>query len=1514
MQNRYKITLSNKKLYKVVEIPPDIQKMSIGTALSSDIRLRKELFFEQFELIYKYEREQWQLYCSSNIYITTGDVRKLTVKPLNHGDEIIVKYQNSDNELMRFSFILDFDYDKKAYDRVIDISGSEEINIGGTDTCQIYIDSPFIGNDSVKLIRKGNLYRIYENASKYGVYINGKRSNDTEVKSNDYIAIAGYSFYIKDNHLYTDKKSNIEIRGLSYNDISESKNQYIYPRFNRSTRMKSLISEEKITILDPPAIPTKPSGNIVLRLLPALAMLFITVVLRGFMNSSSGTYILISASTMSIGIITSTLSIITERNKYKKEVEEREIKYKDYIDSKKKQIEEYRKTEAEQLDNKYYSIENEIQLVNDFSSDLFNRNITDDDYLEIRIGTGKKRTLQPIEYKKQEKLEANDKLSNLPNIIAIDNEFLDNAPVTVNLHNYNAIGIVGKRSYLYEMLKNITLDLSIRHYYSDVKLFFIINEDRKSQFHWLRLLPHVNNENLGMRNIVCDTDSKNILFEYLYKEISHREAEKIVYPSIVVFIYDDMGIQRHPISRFINDAKKFGITFIFFAEHFELLPNGCNDVIYLDTSSESGFILNSSNSTNKQFFTYKSVPDKITEMVVNRLAPIYCDEISLEGSLTKSITLFELLKIMNADDINLSQNWAKSEVYRSMAAPLGVKAKNEVVYLDLNEKYHGPHGLVAGTTGSGKSEILQSYILSMATLFHPYEVGFVIIDFKGGGMVNQFKNLPHLVGAITNIDGREINRSLLSIKAELRKRQELFALHEVNHIDAYIKKYKKGEAKIPLPHLILIVDEFAELKMDQPEFMKELISAARIGRSLGVHLILATQKPSGVVDSQIWSNSKFKLCLKVQNKEDSNEVIKTPLAAEIKEPGRAYLQVGNNEIFELFQSAYSGGPATIDDSDSQLSFNIYKVEFSGKKSQIYSKRPEKSMEERETQLSSIVKYIDEYCEKAAIQRLRGICLPPLAERIEYSAASKRYDKIQTIIPLGIYDDPDNQDQDEVVLDILSGNTMIIGSSQYGKTNLVQNMIRGVAENYKPDEVSIFILDFGSMSLKTFNSLNHVGGVIVASEDEKMKNFIRMIMKEIKYRKEKYSKIGVTSFSSYKEAGNKDISHIIVIIDNFIAFKELYPEYEEDMINLCREGVALGISIVITSLQTNGISYKYMSNFSNRICLYCNQGDEYGSIFDKCRMEPKNVPGRGLISINKNVYEFQTYLAFEGDKEIDRVNKIREFIAFVNSKNLNLHAYRIPEVPQVLDLKYVDENIRSMMLKAYQVPIGVDYDTIEFIILDLLKTVTIGITGREGYGKTNLFALIMQYLYKNVFDLPSKVYILDDYEKQLSKYEEYGIVESYSVIINDFETYIIEIEEELQIRNKLVQEDGIKILDNLPLIIFAIQNKNIFSAEGISKTALESYKRVIKNYKHLKICFIFTNIENVPIAYAATEMLKMVKEYNSLFLMDELSNLKLIDVNAATLRQYKKPIQLGDAYLITEKGIRKHKVIHTKEDF
>lgn len=1498
MRNRFKIILFSKNIYREIDLSPDMQSLSVGTMLSCDIRLRKELFFEPFRLNFSVENDVWVVYCSDNIYMTAGDVRKLAVKSLAHGDELTVKYQSSDSEVFRFSFMIDFDYEKKNYDLSIDIAALKELHVGGTADCQIYLYSELIGMDRFAIIHEEGKHYLQEISAKYGIRLNGKRIHGrTQLKENDFISFCDYSFCYKNGCLFTDRRAKLKIDGLKSSVMEISRSGYQYPRFNRSTRIQSVIPEEKIPILAPPAPVEKPTSNLILQLLPAVAMLALVLLLQGSISSGNSSFIWMSAGSVGVGVITSIGAIITDRRKYKKEKAERVRKYKDYISRKKEQIASYRNEEKQLLNEKYYSASRELEMIRDFSADLFNRNPEDKDYLDVFLGTGRLEAIRQIDYQHHEKFEGDDELAEIPEKIAEEFRWIDDVPVVLTLKQNSATGVVGPEEIVYGFLKNITLDLAARQYYGDLKLFYIIGEQDQERFHWLRLLPHVKNEILDVRNIVCDGDSKNILFEFLYKELSRRESQKVASPGIVVFVYRDMGIKRHPISKFLEKAATLGVCFIFFEQSKEFLPSCCSDIIMLE-DRQNGSIISAADYTKVRRFQYDPVSDDEMERAVTKLAPVYCEEVSLEGTLTKNITMFELLNILSVDDIDLGKNWSESQVYQSMAAPIGVKAKNQMEYLDLHEKYHGPHGLVAGTTGSGKSEILQTYILSMALLFHPYEVGFVIIDFKGGGMVNQFKNLPHLIGAITNIDGREINRSLISIKAELKKRQELFAQYQVNHIDAYIKKYKKGEAKIPLPHLILIVDEFAELKTDQPEFMKELISAARIGRSLGIHLILATQKPSGVVDAQIWSNSRFKLCLKVQNQEDSNEVLKTPLAAEIKEPGRAYLQVGNNEVFELFQSAYSGAPAAADDTDSGKSFTMYRLDLSGKKTPIYSRKAKKTAEERETQLTAIVNYINEYCKKEHIEKLPGICLPPLADRIIYPGASPEPFGPDAAVPIGIYDDPENQIQSIVKFGLLSGNMAIIGSSQYGKTNLLQLIIRGIADRYSPRDVSLYILDFGSMALKVFNSLRHVGGVVLAAEDEKLKNFFKMMDFEMKKRKETFAKLSITSFSSYREAGYTDIPQIVVLIDNFLGLRELYPQYEDNLTSLLREGVSVGICIVMTSLQTSGIGYKYMSNFPNRICLFYNQSDEYGTLFDRCHLQPKNVPGRGLVQIDKAVYEYQTYLAFEGEKEIDRVRAIQSFIEEKNQANAGVSAKKIPEVPARLDQQYVEENIDHSLLQPYRVPMGIDYDSVEFFLSDLSRALTIGISGRSEDTQARLLTLILEYCQNHASDCPVEGYILDDYDKKLQPFSSAGFVRKYSVEINDFEAVLHEIAETLQSRKEKVRESGISVLSGEPLLLCVIRNSNAFSEGVVSEETVDLYKRIIKDYRQFKVLFVFGSIENASISYSAPDMLKCMKELRYLFICEDLSKVKIVDVSMNLLRRFSKPIEEGDCYVIT----------------
>ena len=312
----------------------------------------------------------------------------------------------------------------------------------------------------------------------------------------------------------------------------------------------------------------------------------------------------------------------------------------------------------------------------------------------------------------------------------------------------------------------------------------------------------------------------------------------------------------------------------------------------------------------------------------------------------------------------------------------------------------------------------------------------------------------------------------------------------------------------------LFADEFAELKADQPEFMKELISTARIGRSLGVHLILATQKPAGVVNDQIWSNSKFKLCLKVQDKSDSNEVLHSPLAAEIREPGRAYLQVGNNEIFELFQSAYSGAPAFVQSTNTSRKFQISAVDLSGKRTVLYEQKPEKS-EASMTQLDAVVDYIEEYCKKSEIAKLPDICLPPLPENIPYPEELPT-DSTDIIVPIGIYDDPDRQAQDEFSINFTKNHAFILGSSLSGKTCLMQSMIMGLSTKYSPEDVNIYVIDFASMIMRIFEDMNHVGSVVTITDEDKLKNLFDLLLKKIEDRRRILASKGLSSFGSYSK--------------------------------------------------------------------------------------------------------------------------------------------------------------------------------------------------------------------------------------------------------------------------------------------------------------------------------------------------------------------------------------------------------------
>lgn len=1490
MKDNYKVNLIGNNLYREISLPADHKVIKVGTTAESDFRLHKDLFFENISLAFYQTDSCWMVSCADNLYIDAGDIRKLLSLKLENGQMFSVRYRNSELEVFKVEFYIDFQYERRKYERFVDVSKAGSFSIGHDKSCLVYLGSRYSQRELVIFKQQINGLEAAVKSSVYGFFVNGEKVHKTAK------VLPGDFFYIADCVFYLDYQKRLwmeirpDVQTSEYTDASEQKG---YPAFKRNTRVKKELVKDEIEILDPPSKPQKQKTHILTELLPSFSMLLVS----GAMASMGGsTMMIFSIMTAGISILTSILMIIQRNKDYKEEVKKREQEYTEYIHNKQTEITAFRDEERKKLEEIYPDGQTELNRVSMFSSELFDRESKDEDFLNVRLGTGDIEAERKINYKKQERLTTDD-LQLLPEKISNEQKILKNAPVICSFKQTDAVGVIGTESRRFELMKIIVLDLVTRQFQSDFKLFFISEVNHGDKIEWLRFLPETNEMTEKRRFIATDEESKTKIFDYLYNILSQRKKDE-ENTHLIAFFYDDCGIQNHPLSKFISHGSELGITFVFFSEESGQIPQGCGYLIEA-VEDNAAILVDTANEMNNIRFTYERISDQAMYDIVRKLAPVYTEEISLESALTSNISLFEMMNIFDVSDINLEKNWQQSDITKTIAVPIGVD-KNGLVYLDIHDKAHGPHGLVAGTTGSGKSELLQTFILSAAALYHPYELSFIIIDFKGGGMANQFAKLPHMLGTITNIDGKEIDRSLRFIKAELQKRQRLFAEAGVNHIDKYIRKYKSGEIETPIPHLVLIVDEFAELRAEQPDFMKELVSAARIGRSLGVHLILATQKPNGQVDDQISSNSRFRLCLKVQTPEDSNDMLKTPIAAEIKEPGRAYIQVGNNEIFNLFQSAYSGASERIYDSGGKQ-FELYEVNTSGQRRQIYSKKVKKSVG-KTTQLEAIVNYIHRQFEVFDLKKLPSVCLPPLSETYKYP---EKCEFTNGSVDIGIYDDPDQQYQGSSWIDVDNKNTLIIGSSQNGKTNLVQLIIRTIAGCSMPEAAQFYIIDFGSMILKTFESLNHVGGVVCTSEDEKLKNLIKLLQEEIVLRKQKLLDSGVSSYSAYVEAGYTDLPHIYLIIENLTALLEMYfQDGDEALLGILRDSLAVGISVIVTNAFTNGITYRYISNFANKICFFCNDSGEYINVFDHVRQQPAEIPGRCIFEIDKVIYEAQTYLSFEGEKEIDRVKNIQAFIAETNSKSKS-KAKQIPHIPERLT---EEEFIRDypLTLAPNECAIGLDYETIEPVIFSLRTPILAALCGGEQDYRNRWTAWLLKQLSRNGTKM--KLSVFDDVARNLAFLRNDQSISLYTLDPSKMQDALGEWKEILEQRYEAMM-DNRPIEGSNDLLVMIIQNNDAVKGMEDDYDLQDIFTEITTRYSNMGVFFIFTDYPNASISYSAALPLRAVKESPNVLYFGDLDNMKSFDVPYEYMKKFKKKAGKDDAYFIRENEITKVKLIN-----
>ena len=1272
---------------------------------------------------------KWRLTSNDEVYAINGE-QKVPYVYLEEGNFYTIKNSITNEIFMIYCSPILANY--KCYD--IEEYLQNGLEIGGSNSVISY---NIIDSDKFSIKYADNQIWIFDKNSKFGVYVNDIRViKSRELKVGDVIFICGlkmilsvasnnkHCLYINDGTL-----KNVNVNLLAIDNIlpnnktfEEPEQEVEYPLYDEKDyfhKIPRFFQKNKTLTLqiDPPPVKSDDHGMSMTSMVTGYVAL--NNVLSGNSTWQSATPSLVICGAMFSSVFIWPLFTKWYEKKSKKKNEKlRQEKYSKYIEEKRKAIIDAKNEQTAILKNNYMNDEEALETITKRYTRLWQRRIEDDDFLDVNLGYGNYPMKIDIKYPEDHFSMVEDNLKEMVVKLGQEPKLLNNVPEILSLRDIFISGIIGGHEK-YEYIRRLMIQILALHSYDDLKIIILTDEEK--EYHWksFKQAPHCFSNDKNLRFFATNNDEYKEVCYYLDKIFDYRVEKsnnnlKENYQQTFLIITDCFKKIRNfdIIKEILENKNYYGFSLVILDNKITNLPDQCATFINLNKDFK-GELCNNQNVNDTIVFVNNFTKYIDYDACIKKLAniPIVFDNDD-SNQIVNKVGFLEMYDVGKVEQLNSLTRWQKNNPILNLQVPVGVGKSGEKITIDLHEKYHGPHGLIAGMTGSGKSEFIITYILSMALNFHPYEVQFILIDYKGGGLAGAFENsninlkLPHLVGTITNLDVNEIKRSLSSIESELKRRQALFnSAREASgestiDIYKYQKMFREGVVKEPISHLFIICDEFAELKNQQPEFMEQLISTARIGRSLGVHLILATQKPSGVVDPQIWSNTRFRVCMRVQDKSDSNEVIKCPDAAYLKQTGRFYFQVGFNEVFLLGQAAYAGGKYIPSEKvtktlDTTIDF-IDNIGYTVKKIDTKPKREITTVDCGE-ELTNVVKYLDNLAKEQNI-----ICKPLWLEkipediRVENLAQKYKYLKENNIINpiIGEYDIPFRQEQKILTLPLTKeGNALIYGSSGSGKENFITTLLYSSSLYYSPEELNYYIIDFGSETLKMFNGYPIVGDILNSNDDEKIENLYKMLNSTIEERKILFSDYN-GDFYTYCNNSGKTVPSIVVIINNYESYQEAYSKFDDPLTILSRECNKYGIYFILTVNTPNGLRFKLRQNFSLVYALQQNNEDDYTTILGNVQKNyPAKIFGRGIFKTD-NVYEFQTALVTKKDDIISYVKEKKTEFA----TKYSLKARAIPVLPEIVDYDKISSDLNT----SHELIIGIDKETLKICKFDFDK--------------------------------------------------------------------------------------------------------------------------------------------------------------------------------------------------------------------
>ncbi|WP_067795548.1 FtsK/SpoIIIE domain-containing protein [Actinomadura formosensis] len=806
-------------------------------------------------------------------------------------------------------------------------------------------------------------------------------------------------------------------------------------------------------------------------------------------------------------------------------------------------------------------------------------------------------------------------------------------PVALPLADLGVVGLTGPRHASRALARWMVAQAAVLHSPRDLAIVVLSADQRAGdEWNWVRWLPHcAPREGEDCVALVgADAESAAHRITELAIKVTERrraaQAESSFFgregaPSVpynILIVLDGArALRRLPgMPMLLSRGAEYGLYAICVDDEERLLPEECQAVAAWDPQHPSQVRLQGQGLEVLGPVLADQVSAAWTDRVARALAPVRdVSREDAEDAIPTDVRLLDLLDMPEPTAEHILQSWHRTGG-RTTRVPIGL-GSGQPYEIDL--RADGPHGLIAGTTGAGKSELLQTLIASLAVANRPDEMTFVLIDYKGGAAFKDCARLPHTVGMVTDLDGHATERALESLAAELRRREEILLEAGAKDIDDY-NDLRPGRQGLPaMPRLVLVIDEFAAMVTELPDFVTGLVDIGRRGRSLGVHLILATQRPAGVVTADIRANTNLRIALRVTDPDESTDVLDTPDAAQISKstPGRCYIRSGVSSPHPV-QSARIGGrrPGAV-----ARGATVLPLPWQGLGHPLPAPREAADDASTATDLGVLVQAIDEAARRAGIARLPSPWLNPLPDQVRLTPRTAAGGSVVDVppIPFGITDLPAVQSREELALNLASGGHLYLaGSAQSGRSTALRTIAGSLAASCSPYDVHLYAIDCGANALLPLVSLPHCGAVVPRDQLDRCERLLTALTAEVARRQQLLAEAGFASLAEQRAAvaATDRLPWMVLLLDRWEGFLGAFEHYDygrlvDQTIRLLREGAAVGLRAVFTG-DRSGLGGQISTVFDRRLILRMADPNDYGygGLQDK-QVPAAMPPGRAL---------------------------------------------------------------------------------------------------------------------------------------------------------------------------------------------------------------------------------------------------------------------------------------------------------------